>query len=134
MKFIYYFAVFTLMISFSCKNNSFSVTTTDKTEVQNDIKIQDISVEEAAEKISAGQAIFLDVRTDKEVMDGMIPGSIHIDLNSPDFETEIKKLDKEQEYVVYCRSGGRSSKACKVMKELGFKNLNNMKGGYSKWN
>lgn len=133
MKSIYSLLLFVLIMTFSCKNSS-SVSQPASTAVTEEIKIQDISVEEAAEKISEGKAIFLDVRTEKEVENGMIPGSIHIDLNSPDFESEIKKLDREKEYVVYCRSGGRSSRACKVMKELGFKNLNNMLGGFNKWN
>lgn len=95
--------------------------------------LNDISLEEAAEKISTGEAIFIDVRTPEEIGQGMIPGSIHIDFNSSDFEAKLEKLDKSKEYVVYCRSGGRSTKACKKMNELGFTKLNNMVAGYSKW-
>lgn len=95
--------------------------------------LNDISMEEAAEKISTGEAIFIDVRTPEEIGEGMIPGSIHIDFNSSDFESELNKLDKTKEYVVYCRSGGRSTKACKKMNELGFTKLNNMTAGYSQW-
>lgn len=113
----------------SCKSQ-----TETKATVSNDSFLTDISLEEAAEKISAGDAIFIDVRTPQEVADGKIPGSIHIDINSSNFETELEKLDKNKEYVVYCRSGGRSARACKKMQDMGFTKLNNMAAGYSKWN
>lgn len=130
---LYLSLVFIVTISlFSCKPSA-QVNTQDGVENSETITMKDISVEEAADKISKGKAIFIDVRTDKEIADGMIPGSIHLDINSPNFEEKLNELDKDKEYVVYCRSGGRSAKACKKMKELGFANLNNMLGGYSKW-
>ena len=113
----------------SCKSQ-----TETKATVSNDSFLTDISLEEAAEKISNGDAIFIDVRTPQEVSDGSIPGSVHIDINSSTFETELEKLDKDKEYVVYCRSGGRSARACKKMQDMGFTKLNNMAAGYSKWN
>jgi rhodanese-related sulfurtransferase len=125
--------LFAAIATFSCKPAVNEVKKEDSTAIKTAIMMNDISVEEAAEKISEGEAVFIDVRTDEEVANGMIPGSVHLDINSPNFETEISKLDKDKEYVVYCRSGGRSARACKKMQELGFKNLNNMLGGFNKW-
>jgi phage shock protein E len=79
------------------------------------------------------EVIFLDVRTPSETADGMIQGAIQADVTSDDFLQLISDLDKTKEYVVYCKSGGRSKMACEKMKELGFHNLNNMEGGYSNW-
>lgn len=74
--------------------------------------------------------VILDVRTPEETAEGMIEGAEQLDYNADNFEAEIEKLDKEKTYLVYCRSGNRSGKACALMAEKGFKNLYNMKGGY----
>jgi rhodanese-related sulfurtransferase len=76
--------------------------------------------------------ILLDVRTDSEVAEGMIEGAIQIDYRKDNFRDEVAKLDSSKTYVVYCRSGGRSASASKIMtEELGFKHVNNLLGGYS---
>ncbi|MCC7231634.1 MAG: rhodanese-like domain-containing protein, partial [Bacteroidia bacterium] len=45
------------------------------------------------------------------------------------FREQINKMDKTKNYYVYCRSGMRSSSACRMMSKLGFKNLVNLSGG-----
>ena len=47
---------------------------------------------------------------------------------------EINKLDKNQSYYIYCRSGIRSANSCALMKELGFKKTFNLVGGIVEWN
>jgi rhodanese-related sulfurtransferase len=80
-------------------------------------------------------AIILDVRTPKEVSEGFIPGAIFIDVNDPTFEKQLEKLDKEKTYLVYCRSGARSAKACRIMATRGFKiPLYNLAMGITSWN
>jgi rhodanese-related sulfurtransferase len=39
----------------------------------------------------------------------------------------------DKNYYIYCRSGARSSRACKIMGKAGFKNLYNLKGGILSW-
>ncbi len=86
------------------------------------------------DEIAAGDpdVIILDVRTDEEVAEGMIEGAIQIDYRSPDFRDKIAELDSSKTYIVYCRSGGRSSATCEILtQELGFENVKNLEGGYS---
>jgi rhodanese-related sulfurtransferase len=78
-------------------------------------------------------AIILDVRTPPEVAEGIIPGSINIDYNAPDFSEKISGLDKSKPYYVYCMGGVRSSKAADKMKAEGFTNVINLEGGYKSW-
>lgn len=79
-------------------------------------------------------AVILDVRTQDEVDEGYIPEAIHLDIHKgQEFIDEIKKLDPEKSYYVYCRSGGRSGQACSVMNSLGFKKAYNLIGGFSEW-
>jgi len=79
--------------------------------------------------------VIMDVRTAKELSEGHIAGtSVFIDINSEPFEERIQKLDKSKPYLVYCRSGARSAKACRIMDENGFKGpLYNLAKGISGW-
>ena len=46
---------------------------------------------------------------------------------------EIEKLDKDNSYYVYCRTGVRSANSCQLMNELGFKKVYNLLGGIVEW-
>ncbi|MEM6517485.1 MAG: rhodanese-like domain-containing protein [Bacteroidota bacterium] len=79
-------------------------------------------------------AFILDVRTQDEVAEGMIPNAHHIDIHKGQgFIDEIEKLDKSKSYYVYCKSGGRSAQACSIMSQMGFENTFNLEGGFSEW-
>ena len=75
----------------------------------------------------------LDVRTAKEFADGHVVGAVNIDVNQADFAQKIDQLDRSKTYIVYCRSGRRSSKAVGIMSAKGFKNLYNVSDGFVGW-
>lgn len=77
--------------------------------------------------------VLLDVRTPEEFNDGNIPNSINLDVQSRDFDSLIKSLDKEKIYYVYCQAGGRSAKACAVLEDAGFQKVVNLKDGYKNY-
>lgn len=80
-------------------------------------------------------AIVIDVRTPGEVAEGYIDGATKfIDVNGANFATEIAKLDKSAEYIIYCRSGARSMNASNYMVQNGFSNVYNLQGGILGWN
>jgi rhodanese-related sulfurtransferase len=80
-------------------------------------------------------SVILDVRTEDEYNNGIIPNAINLDIHKgQDFISELEKLDKNKNYYVYCRSGVRSEKACEVLNELGFANAYNLAGGILEWN
>lgn len=72
----------------------------------------------------------LDVRTPKEIKEGSYPNSIKLDFNSKEFKTGLNSLDKNDTYIVYCKSGGRSKKTVSRMKAIGFSKVYNMKEGF----
>ena len=93
---------------------------------------ENISIDEFNSMETDSDVVILDVRTDEEVAQGKIENSIQVDFYSDDFKEQIANLDPKKSYVVYCRSGGRSSKASKMMaEELGFENVKNLEGGYN---
>lgn len=75
----------------------------------------------------------LDLRTDEEVAQGMVPTAEQLDYLGDKFDAELKKLDKSKTYYIYCRSGNRSGKAMTLMTELGFEKVYDMKGGMQAW-
>ena len=78
--------------------------------------------------------VILDVRTPEEYNnEGHINGAILINVQSNNFKDEVNKLDKNKKYIVYCKGGVRSLTACKIMEQLGFKNLINLEGGIINW-
>jgi len=97
--------------------------------------MEDLSQEEWAEQLeNDDNAVVMDVRTHNEVLDGIIPNAMHIDIyQGQEFLDEIEKLDKSKNYYIYCRSGNRSHKACEIMYELGFQNAYNLEGGILQW-
>lgn len=94
---------------------------------------KDVDVEAFAELMKKEGYVILDVRTPEETAQGKIEGAIEIDVKSAEFENQIEQLDKDASYLVYCKSGGRSVRACDAMAEKGFRSIYNLLGGYTAW-
>lgn len=97
--------------------------------------MEDLTQEEWASQLANdSNAVILDVRTDAEVAEGIIPNAIHLDIyKGQEFINELETLDKTKNYYVYCRSGNRSGQACAIMEQLGFNNAYNLEGGMLQW-
>lgn len=70
--------------------------------------------------------IILDVRTPEEFSDTHVEGAKNFDIFAANFKDQISKLDKNKNYKVYCRSGNRSGQAERLMKSMGFKDVENI--------
>ena len=107
-----------------------------ETAVQTTI-VTDVSAQEAyaliQEKADDPNFKILDVRTPDEYNSGHVEGAINIDYDSDDFKEKLATLDRSGEYLVYCRSGNRSSSAVEVMEELEFTKIYHMAGGIIEW-
>ena len=77
--------------------------------------------------------VILDVRTPAEYEQSHLKGCILIDWKSPDFNVKIQQLNKNKKYLIYCKRGGRSSKALSIMNQSGFKSVKHMRGGIDAW-
>ena len=75
----------------------------------------------------------VDARTLQEFEEGHLQNALNIDVLETDFSKEAEKLDMEKPVYVYCRSGKRSAKAALILKDLGFKEIYDMQGGYLLW-
>jgi len=109
----------------ACKN-----THTENT--KNGVSVTQITVDTLNKMSSEGNVVVIDVRTPEECAEGYLKGADKfIDYKNSTFEKQIDALDKQKTYIVYCRSGNRSSKALSKMREKGFTNLYELEGGIS---
>ncbi|MBH0165778.1 rhodanese-like domain-containing protein [Fictibacillus sp. 7GRE50] len=93
--------------------------------------MKQLTAKELEKKLKEGQSLhMIDVRETSEVKEGKIPTTMNIPLGLLEFR--IHELDKSKEYVLVCRSGGRSSRAYKLLQSYGF-NVINMVGGMEEW-
>ena len=99
--------------------------------------IQDVTVEEAYALIEQNQLdptfIIIDVRTPEEFAEGHIEGAINIDFQSENFRGQIGELNRNNKYLIYCRSGNRSRGALDVMVEIDFREVYHLSAGIMKW-
>lgn len=130
IKYIFTFIALVAVISCNSQNNQGAKHNEDS---HQDTEIQMVN-STGFNRLLEDQVTAIDVRTPGEIAEGYIPGTLlFIDFNGPVFEAEIDKLDKNQPYVVYCRSGNRSRKALNIMKAKGFTKLYELEGGINAW-
>lgn len=77
--------------------------------------------------------VLLDVRTPGEYNKGHIQGAKLLDYYHRDFLKRLKTLDREKNYLLYCRTGNRSGRTLTVMGKLGFKRAAHLAGGIVAW-
>lgn len=103
------------------------------TEPYEETKISTVSKQDFNIKLESGDYTLIDVRTPEEFQAGNIEGSKLIDFYNPNFEKNLEDLDKTKKYLIYCRSGSRSSKALTIFRELGFEEVHDLKNGISQY-
>lgn len=94
---------------------------------------QDINSDELELMIKKEDLILLDVRTPTEYSNGHLISAVNINYYGDNFDKKIDELDKSKPIVVYCKSGGRSSKSALKLAEKGFEQIYNLKGGFDQW-
>jgi thioredoxin len=84
--------------------------------------------------LAKDSAQILDVRTTGEYQNGHIKNAMLADwMDQDQFKDRVQYLDKSKPVLVYCASGGRSSKAAQWLSQNGFATIENLKGGFIQW-
>jgi len=73
----------------------------------------------------------IDVRQMEEIVQGTVPKAEALPLHT--LPVRIGELDKEEKLVMVCRSGARSAQACMFLRQQGFSNVFNLRGGMIAW-
>ena len=124
----------TLLSFASCNRSEDPVSDPRSVDNKDKAFLEDIDAARANELIAAeSPPVIIDVRTPGEFAAGHIDKAINIDFKSPTFKEELAKLDRDQTYLMHCRSGGRSGQAKPIFEELGFKAVYHLEGGTNAW-
>ena len=101
-------------------------------------EITTISPERALSMSNNKECNLIDIRDAVELQNlGRIDNSFHISRGLLEFSihpesTFVQKnnLDLNKETVLFCAAGGRSALAVKTLKEMGFKKVSHIEGGF----
>jgi adenylyltransferase/sulfurtransferase len=104
----------------------------DYEEYCNPVTDLEISATTLAERISRGDSFALvDVREPYEHAAGHLDNSIHIPMQQ--VPQQLGRIPRDQEVIVYCRSGGRSASVQQFLMNQGFTKVKNLSGGMLAW-
>jgi adenylyltransferase/sulfurtransferase len=93
--------------------------------------VPEITVEELKQRLDAKDDLFiLDVREPHEYKICNLNGHL---IPLAEIPKRVQELDPGKEMVVHCRSGVRSAKAVAFLRQAGFTNVKNLKGGILAW-
>lgn len=96
--------------------------------------MQNITAAEVKARMNAGEQLNLvDVREPHEHADFNIGGTLYPLAKIQTMQVDELEPLKEEEVIVYCRSGNRSGQAAMILDMLGFKNTKNLVGGMMNW-
>ena len=126
MKF--YFVISIFLFSFcSCVNSN------DIDPDSIPVNVLDVESHQMVKLLENNPGVLLDIRTPEEVSKGYLKNASFINFYDESFSQKASWIKKNQPIYVYCHAGGRSSKAAEMLIELGFREVYNLIGGYSKW-
>jgi rhodanese-related sulfurtransferase len=95
--------------------------------------VKQLTPDEANQLIKQQDAIVLDVRNGGEIASGKVPHALNIPLGT--LEARLFELEpyRNKPIIVNCQLGGRSLSACQILKNHGFTDIYNLKGGIAAW-
>jgi len=95
----------------------------------------DVTTDQASKalKQKKSKVFVLDVRKPEEYAKGHLKGAVLMDYYQPDFEAKLKTIPKTSSILIYCATGRRSAETMKKLEGLGYKNVDNMLGGFVAW-
>ena len=103
------------------------------TEHQQEVAYMNITAQEAKSIMDSQEGyVILDVREQHEYDESHIPGAVLLPLGDVEEKAHEILLDKDQQILVYCRSGRRSKEAAQALVELGYTNIKEF-GGIIDW-
>lgn len=91
----------------------------------------DITPLQLQERLKSNHMKLIDVREPHEWDIARIDGATLIPLG--EIEGRLQSLPLDEEIVLYCKMGGRSMKALGMLREHGYTQLRNLKGGINAW-
>ena len=126
MKFNFFISILLFCLCSCVDSNDFDTNTIP-------VNVLDVENHQMLKLLQDNPGVLLDIRTPEEVSKGFLKNASFINFYDENFLQKASWVKKNQPIYVYCHAGGRSSKAAEMLIELGFREVYNLVGGYSKW-
>ena len=102
-------------------------------------EVKTITANEALKLSNENNCTLIDIRDQQELKkEGSIKNSHNISRGLLEFSihpgsafVQNNQLDLDKELVLFCAAGGRSALAAKTLKEMGFKKVSHVEGGFA---
>ena len=96
-------------------------------------KYKNVNANEAVQILNKDNVTLIDVREPSEITNGIIKGAKTVPLGQLDTQLANFEKNKDNPFLIYCRSGSRSGSACKTLTSHGFTDVYNLGGGIMGW-
>ncbi|MEE9185893.1 MAG: molybdopterin-synthase adenylyltransferase MoeB [Candidatus Binatia bacterium] len=97
-------------------------------------EVKELSVQEVKDLLGKnGKHLLLDVREKEEFREGHLAEAVSLPRGFLEIKVETTVPDQSTPVIAYCAGGVRSLLAAKAMKEMGYKEVFSMSGGYTAW-
>lgn len=93
----------------------------------------EVTADEAAELLNNVHPFILDVRTPEEYRQVHIDGTYLIPIQQLQARVEELESRKHEDIFIYCATGNRSTVASRILADLGFKRIYNLRYGVHDW-
>ena len=101
-------------------------------------EVKTITPEDTMKLDNENKCNLIDIRDEAELENlGTIENSFHIPRGLLEFSihpespyVQNNQIDLSKELVLFCAAGGRSALAAKTLKDMGFKNVSQIEGGF----
>lgn len=130
MKYLLYLF---LLSSFACNSGSGKEAPVAQVASDSDGVTSGVVDVAAFVKLMEKDHLLLDVRTPEEFAEGYIANATNINFYDDDFAQKATALQKDKPLLVYCKKGGRSAKAYKILRKAGFEKVYDLDGGFTAW-
>jgi len=106
-------------------------------DIMNDARqvVPEVTVDQVKQRIAGNgkQVHLIDVREKEEYREGHLPGAVSVPRGFLEMQIEEKVPDRDAEVIAYCQGGTRSLIAGKILKDMGYRNVVSMTGGFGAW-
>ena len=134
MKIITLSTILLLLLFTACSNQKTDLARNPIVVNEDAIKSYEITVDELYKKIQKKENIkLLDVREQYEYDEGHIQGAILNSVQTLAEQVNDLGLEKDDEIIIYCRSGQRSTTVYAILKDKGYTNIKSLEGGLLTW-
>lgn len=99
-------------------------------------KLAIVEIDPASAATQAGNAdLLIDVREGDEFRAGHLPGALHIPRGILEFKLSGNPdyADRDLDILLYCKTSGRAALAAQSLRQMGYRRVRSIAGGFEAW-